>query len=432
MRKHKSLNTQKGVTLLEIMVALFILGSVFAGVGMMIDQSSSRTTAALAGQQLRLVGDAAQSYIKDNYAAVTGTATATTPVLIRVSDLVAGNYLNAGFQVANGYQQNQCILVLEPTANNLTALVVTEGGKTVDDVSLGDVVGSIGAEGGALYTSAPTTIRGTMGGYSLAIGNFANANHLGQKCDGTAGVVSIAVGHPVMALWFSNGDANSAYLYRNAVGGQPQLNRMNTAIDMNNNSINNASTVQLTTQVNSGDACPTNGVMATNATGQVMSCQNLQWKTQGSLYWQDPVTTKTALDALPCNASTLNQTRVVQLRNDSSARPSAYTCNGSSWQPLGVDAAGNITVTGTATVGKMQVNDVVTEGAACSPNGLVARDATGLLLSCQSGSWRKAMTTTCGGSPIGTLRNYVWNGSYYSYQICRSDGTWQSFADNVI
>jgi hypothetical protein len=36
----------------------------------------------------------------------------------------------------------------------------------------------------------------------------------------------------------------------------------------------------------------------------------------------------------------------------------------------------NAAITGTATV-----------GAACAPNGLVAQDGTGLLLSCQSGVW---------------------------------------------
>lgn len=38
--------------------------------------------------------------------------------------------------------------------------------------------------------------------------------------------------------------------------------------------------------------------------------------------------------------------------------------------------------------GTAQINTVVTEGDACSPNGKVARDATGLLLSCQSGVWK--------------------------------------------
>ena len=45
-------------------------------------------------------------------------------------------------------------------------------------------------------------------------------------------------------------------------------------------------------------------------------------------------------------------------------------------------------VAGTVGVTNMQINGIVTAGTACTPNGLVARDSTGLTLSCQSGVWR--------------------------------------------
>ncbi|MCU3543138.1 shufflon system plasmid conjugative transfer pilus tip adhesin PilV, partial [Enterobacter hormaechei subsp. steigerwaltii] len=37
----------------------------------------------------------------------------------------------------------------------------------------------------------------------------------------------------------------------------------------------------------------------------------------------------------------------------------------------------------------VQVNGVATAGASCSPNGLIGRDASGGILSCQSGVWSK-------------------------------------------
>ena len=49
-----------------------------------------------------------------------------------------------------------------------------------------------------------------------------------------------------------------------------------------------------------------------------------------------------------------------------------------------------LAVSGVLSSGKLQVIDVVTENAACAPNGLVARDSVGLLLSCQSSVWKKA------------------------------------------
>ena len=56
-----------------------------------------------------------------------------------------------------------------------------------------------------------------------------------------------------------------------------------------------------------------------------------------------------------------------------------------------VDQSGNVVANGRLTTNEyVQINGTATEGAACSPNGLVGRDGTGLLLSCQSGIWKKA------------------------------------------
>ncbi|MCU2790359.1 shufflon system plasmid conjugative transfer pilus tip adhesin PilV, partial [Enterobacter hormaechei subsp. hoffmannii] len=53
----------------------------------------------------------------------------------------------------------------------------------------------------------------------------------------------------------------------------------------------------------------------------------------------------------------------------------------------------------------LQLDGVNTAGAVCSPNGLVSRDATGAILSCQSGVW------VSGGNYSG---NYSSLGSFVS------------------
>ncbi len=52
--------------------------------------------------------------------------------------------------------------------------------------------------------------------------------------------------------------------------------------------------------------------------------------------------------------------------------------------------ASQLAVSGILSSGKLQVIDVVTINTACTPDGLVARDNTGLLLSCQTNLWKKA------------------------------------------
>ena len=50
--------------------------------------------------------------------------------------------------------------------------------------------------------------------------------------------------------------------------------------------------------------------------------------------------------------------------------------------------AGSFSTTGTSTVGKLQLLDVMAAGGACATNGLLAQDASGQVLSCQSGAWK--------------------------------------------
>ena len=390
------MNKQKGVTLLELIIALGVMAAITVGVNALINQYSDDTKASVIATHIKRVGNAANSYIKDNYSTISSVATSSTPVLIRVSDLVAGGYLTAGYSTKNPVGQDTCILVLQPTPNNLAAIATTESGTAIDDLTLGKIAATIGGEGGGIYSTAVTTIRGAMGGYSFAVGNFANANSLGKKCDGTtSGAVTFTAGHPVAALWFADGNSTSSTLYRDSIPGNPSLNTMNTPI------ILGAGTVQVT-----DSACTTIGMLARDNAGKVLMCDGANWKEQGSSagYWKDPVATYASLPT--CDAAASSQTRVVTTPTVGTG-PRAYTCNGSgSWQALGLDNAGNLTIAGTASInklaGNLEITTVAVENTACPTNGTIARDSVGLILSCQSGLWKKAT-----GSGIGESQTWT-------------------------
>lgn len=439
--------SQIGMTLLELVISLGLMAGVMTGLYTLVDTFNQNTRAAVVSQHMSTVGQAAQAYIKDNYAAVSAVATATTPALIRISTLTGANYLQTGYTVANTYNQNVCVLVLQPVANQLAALVVAEGGSTIDDLSLGQIAALMGAAGGGVYSTATTTLKGAMGGWSTAVGNFANANAAGLHCDGTAGTVSVASGRPIMALWFAGGDVTSGFLYRNAVAGHPELNQMQTTLDMNSNAITNAATIGLNTVVVASGACTTNGVVARDATGGVMSCVSGAWKAAGGGYWKDPVANYASL---PAASNTVGD---VRLTTDTSR---AFSWTGAAWKALALDQLGRLIATGAqstygqltiqggetngwsginfkdtagtnvgtlmmrtdfagfynnldtawnwyvdnsgnsiqpgnAQAGTLQVNTAVAEGSACSPDGKIAKSSatSGLLLSCQSGVWKK-------------------------------------------
>lgn len=400
---------QAGFTLLEVLISLGILSTVFVGIASLADAYARDARLAFLASQTRTFGDATRAYIKDNYSAIAAVATPTAPALVNVSTLIAAGKLPAGFSATNNFGQSFCALVLEPTVNRLQALVVAEGGTILDDISLIGTAGLVGGSGGGVQSTDAATVRGSAGSWTLPVATYDNlVNNLGQNCLGTAGNVRLAVGRPVMALWFENGDTSGAFVSRDAVPGRPELNEMNTPLVMNSVAVPNA-------------ACTRAGAIARDATGAVLSCQSSVWKTQGSAFWQDPVASFAALPA--CAAASSGQTRIVSTPSVGSG-PRAYTCDGASWIALAVDNSGNITIPGIATSGKVALTDVVSQGSACSnPSGsvLVARDASGLILSCQSGVWKIG----AGGCSLGVNQSWQnmagsrwWYGSYSNDTAC--------------
>lgn len=260
---------QRGLTLLEVILALAVLALVSLGLNQLADRFAEDTRAAVAANQLRTIGEAARSYIRDNYAAVQTVASATTPALIDVATLTAAGKLPPGSANSNSYGQASCVLVLQPAAGRLQALVVTEGGSAIGDVALASIAGAVGGSGGAVYTSDSSQVRGTSGGWLLAVAGFDNlANPQGQRCDGSSGNVRLAAGHPVMALWFENGDSAAPYVARDAVPGRPELNAMSTPLVMN-------------AARTAGTPCTTPGAIAQDGSGRMLSCQAGAWKPVG-------------------------------------------------------------------------------------------------------------------------------------------------------
>ena len=257
---------QLGMTLLEVMMSLAIISTALVGLSVIADKYSTDTKLTITASQERAFGEATKAYIKDNYAAIQAIATPTAPALIDAATLIAAGNLPAGFLTTNAYGQSMCALVLEPAANRLQAMVVSEGGQTIDDLSLGSLVAMIGGSGGGVYASAPTIIRGAIGGWSITTATFDNlVNNVNRHCDGTTGPVQVVAGHPMMSLWFENGDTSAAFLARDVVPGRPELNAMNTPLVMNS--------VQTV-----GGACTTAGAIARDGGGAIVSCQSGLWK----------------------------------------------------------------------------------------------------------------------------------------------------------
>ena len=125
--------------MMELVLGLSVLAMVTVGLNQLADRWSEDTRNTVAASQVRTFGEAAKSYIKDNYAAVQAVATATAPAIIDVPTLIAAGKLPTGYQNSNAFGHATCALVLEPAPDRLQAMVITEGGTVVGDPSLAQI-----------------------------------------------------------------------------------------------------------------------------------------------------------------------------------------------------------------------------------------------------------------------------------------------------
>lgn len=427
-----------GVTLIEAMAAMGVMAGATVGLVTLIDEAMDNTRAHATAQHMSAIGQSANIYVRDNFASIAAIATPTHAALVRVSDMVTTGHLSANFSPINPRGQSVCIAVLEPEPNRLLGLVVAQGGETIDDVTLGHIAATIGGSGGAVYAATPSEIRGAMGGWSLPLSTFSVTNHLSQACNGAAGTAVPQVGRPVKALWFVDGAANAA-LMRDAIPGNPAMNTMNTPILMGTGTV-----------ATLGNTCPTPGAVARTSDGLALSCFGGVWQSSDTCRG---IAAGTDLNGLTIPAGTQSCVNGHELGNaptpdwffveiirhvntanfyvmqratgmTGAASGRVWTRNqrngvwDAAWRAVGVDHLGNLTVPGTATIerlaGTLEVTRVVTANTACWPNGSLARDTAGALLSCQGGTWRSA---TGGGGQWG----YVEFATPFSGSISRTN-----------
>ncbi|NWC89939.1 shufflon system plasmid conjugative transfer pilus tip adhesin PilV [Pseudomonas reactans] len=343
---------QRGVGLVEAMIVLIIAAIAFGSAAQQYSKYLDNITNKQAADHATLIAAAASKYLKDNYAAVLALAGPTTPAVITVAMLKTTNYLPAGISDKNAFGQTYNIQVVEPIPNQLQAMVVTSGGQTISELDGRRIAQYMGAKGGFISIVDTTVATGSFGGWQMALSPFG---------------ISPGAGHVATALFLEDGAVVNDYLYRNAVPGHPELNRMNTAINMNGNNVNNAGTVAATavtttTLTASGDITAANATVEGDTTtgGTFRSTGDAGWYNQkwnGGWYMNDP-----------------NWVR-------SYGNKGVYTG--------GEVHAGKVTSEGRVEVGEyLQLNAIAQVDTACSPNGLLGRNSLGATLSCQSGFWK--------------------------------------------
>lgn len=311
--------------------------------------------ATIAGTQARRVQQAVNLYIKENHDTIAATATATTPFIFGVPQLVNAGYLPAGFSAQNAFSATYETRVFEPDAGKLESMTFLNGGAKISKSLARKVAIAIGSDGGIIDNGIA---QGALGSWTMKLSAFGGYNP--------------GEGSVVIAGFYADGNKISDYLYRKSVPGHPELNTMSTAISMGGNDISDAETIT-TTNVN-----------ATNVNAQTSRTAGETYtggwfRTTGDTGWYSEKWD---------GGFFMNDSTWIRAYNNKSI----YTG--------GQVQAGTIQSNGRLTTNEfVLINGVATAGVGCAPDGLVGRDASGGILSCQSGVWSGADSYPV-GSPI--------------------------------
>ena len=419
----------RGFSLLELMIALVIAGVATIGLMTLLHERADAEVRALAAQQMVTYAAAVDQYVSANTASLTASTGPTTPATITTAQLQAAGFLPPSFAPLNPYGQSYITQVIQPTAGKLSPLIVTTGGTLIGDGALRDLATKItafGAAGGYIGSQTPTIATGAGGWWSQSLAAYGIAPGAGHIADG---------------LFVSLQSTIDDYLHRD-YNGNPALNAMSTAINMQGNNITNAGTVtasllNLPGGVNSidmggsylyGDAsnlalrAATGNVYIqslSGAAGSIPEVHNISGDS-GSTFTAQYLSAATGV----WGGSYVNSNGTIDAAGNITAGGSVSANNGfdsfgaTGWynqtygggwymsDPTWIRAyanknvytggqiqGGTIVSQGRMTANEyLQINGTAAVGGGCSPNGLLGvQPGTGALLNCKSGVWVQAM-----------------------------------------
>ena len=206
--------------------------------------------ATVAGQ-LETIGEGFETYVHDNYTSLIATSTPTVSTLTSFVTMKAGGYVQAGVSDKNIWGQGYESYVLQPKPGTLEIITLTTGGTRNDTDFLNQVVpgtaSKIGSKGG--YTPSGlvpgqviTTMQGAYNGW--------------QKSFTGTDIPNPGAGHLVYYSSTDDKAAGQDFLYRKSVPGNPDLNKMETGLDMGDNAVSNVGGLNMkagaTLDMNSG------------------------------------------------------------------------------------------------------------------------------------------------------------------------------------
>ncbi|CAI1006907.1 shufflon system plasmid conjugative transfer pilus tip adhesin PilV [Serratia quinivorans] len=211
---------QRGFTLLETSIVLIVLLALLTlGAGYWHRQQQ-RDQALQAGQGVLRVSEAFKQYVQDRYQEVDALARSSGTAEITLATLTKENYLPAGTP------EQDYRLRVNPldTPPRLRLVTVSRNALPLAENLLPLAAAVVGPEGGYLSALQPDQVTGVHHGWQLPRSELAGLADNGQLVR----IAELAAQDVLSA---------ETFLHRDAQPGQPELNQMNTDLDMQFNQL---------------------------------------------------------------------------------------------------------------------------------------------------------------------------------------------------
>ncbi|MEG0208995.1 MULTISPECIES: shufflon system plasmid conjugative transfer pilus tip adhesin PilV [Hafnia] len=329
------------------------------GVEMIAQQLSERTWDVTASQ-FNAVQMAARRYISDHIDTLATQVKPKQPVYINVTTLKNGGYLPAGFG-ANDHNQSYLVAVVSnpKVTSQLQAFVMTTGGKPWDFGALRHIASNISGLGGYVWPDNQAV--GAGGGWKMSLADYGMSSKQGTL---VTFIPSDLIG--------TSGQGNDR-LYRYAVNGHPDFNRMHTAIDMDGNNLNNAGDIKGKQAIITGGISGQTATISGEIKGQRATISGDIKSTGGWITTQG-------------NKGWMNETYGGGFyMSDSSWMRSL---NNKGIYTAGEIRGGQIRSEGDVSAGGiLKLGQINVAGTKCPTDGAISRTAIGATLSCQDGRW---------------------------------------------
>lgn len=204
------------------------------------ESGHTATQQRIVANHMAAVTRAARQYVNRHQDTLLTQASASAGPSVTIAELINEGFLSEGFQPRNAWLQEYQIHVRQPQTGTLQAIVLTTGGRNNEtdkfrNVTVPGAAALVGGAGGyvpsgVLPGQTENMLQGAGNGWILDLGSV--------------GIASPGSGHLGAVSSYDSSALGQDFLYRVAVPGQPELNAMQTELDMTDHAIRNVSELQ--------------------------------------------------------------------------------------------------------------------------------------------------------------------------------------------